>query len=251
VLDYNREAELYDRTRGGDARAAAAAEAVETLLPDGAAIVVDVACGTGSVTARLRRPDRRVIGVDRAYGMARVAASRVPGAVAVADAAELPLPDASVDAVVMVWLLHLLDMTVSAAAIREACRVLRPGGVLVTTVNKDEAPYARESDVSALITPVRNAYSMPQPDAPVRIAEICAPRGLMVTSCVTFVGRGQGRSPEAWREAIASLPLGWNHRATPDALAALDARLGALPAQSRPRPDPIYTLIALTKSSPH
>ena len=75
VLDYDREAEHYDATRGGDARADAAADAIETLLARaarGVERVADVACGTGIVTVRLARPGRRVIGVDQSAGMAAV-----------------------------------------------------------------------------------------------------------------------------------------------------------------------------------
>ena len=51
MLDYDREAAHYDATRGGDARADAAADAIQTLLPAaGTARIADVGCGTGIVT---------------------------------------------------------------------------------------------------------------------------------------------------------------------------------------------------------
>jgi len=57
VLDYDREAAHYDATRGGDARADAAADAIQTLLPAGGTVrIADVGCGTGIVTVRLLRP---------------------------------------------------------------------------------------------------------------------------------------------------------------------------------------------------
>ena len=65
MLDYDREAARYDATRGGDARADAAAGAIETLLPAparGVARIADVGCGTGIVTVRLLRPGRLVLG---------------------------------------------------------------------------------------------------------------------------------------------------------------------------------------------
>nr|WP_324605751.1 methyltransferase domain-containing protein [Streptomyces sp. NRRL B-24484] len=74
MLDYDGEAATYDATRGGEERAGAAA------------LLVDVACGTGIVTARLRRPGRTVLGVDRSGGMAAVAAGRLPGHVLLGDA---------------------------------------------------------------------------------------------------------------------------------------------------------------------
>ena len=57
MLDYDREAAHYDATRGGDARADAAADAIQTLLSAGGTVrIADVGCGTGIVTVRLLRP---------------------------------------------------------------------------------------------------------------------------------------------------------------------------------------------------
>jgi 2-polyprenyl-3-methyl-5-hydroxy-6-metoxy-1,4-benzoquinol methylase len=90
VLDYDKEAARYDATRGGDARADAAAGAIATLLPESAGLIVDLACGTGIVTTRLAGPGRSVLGIDRSSGMVRVAAGRLPGRVAVGDATCAP-----------------------------------------------------------------------------------------------------------------------------------------------------------------
>ena len=79
MLDYDREAAHYDATGGGDARADAAADAIETLLPatrEAVTRIADAGCGTGIVTVRLVRPGRSVIGIDRSPA---VAASRLPG----------------------------------------------------------------------------------------------------------------------------------------------------------------------------
>jgi len=79
MLDYDREAADYDVTRGGDARASAAADAIETLLPPSADRIADLGCGTGIVTVRMQRPGRSVLGVDRSAGMAARALARLPG----------------------------------------------------------------------------------------------------------------------------------------------------------------------------
>jgi ubiquinone/menaquinone biosynthesis C-methylase UbiE len=134
VLDYDREAARYDATRGGDARADAAAHAIEALLPaENGTRIADVGCGTGIVSVRLVRPGRSVIGIDRSAGMTAMAAGRLPGRIALGNVTRLPLASGSVDAVTMVWLLHLLGEAEAAAAVAEAGRVLSPGGLLITT----------------------------------------------------------------------------------------------------------------------
>jgi predicted TPR repeat methyltransferase len=65
VINYDLEVDRYDESRGGETRAAAASAAIEQLLPVGVRLLLDVGCGTGVVTARLRRPGRTVVGVDR------------------------------------------------------------------------------------------------------------------------------------------------------------------------------------------
>ncbi|MDQ3484615.1 MAG: SAM-dependent methyltransferase, partial [Actinomycetota bacterium] len=49
MLDYDEEAAHYDETRGGEARAQAAADAVNELLSAAMTTIVDVAGGTGTV----------------------------------------------------------------------------------------------------------------------------------------------------------------------------------------------------------
>jgi SAM-dependent methyltransferase len=137
VLDYDKEAAVYDETRGGIPRARSAAEAVLRLVPPTARTLLDLACGTGLVTMRLTRPGLRAVGIDLAPGMLRAAAPRLDGAVVRGDSRQLPFRSASVDAVTVIWLLHLLPD--ARPVIAEAARVLRPGGVLVTTVDKAAA----------------------------------------------------------------------------------------------------------------
>ncbi|MGW1147811.1 class I SAM-dependent methyltransferase, partial [Streptomyces sp. NPDC002454] len=96
---------------------------------DGA--VIDVGCGNGRFVERLRRerPERPVVGVDLSAGIL----AGVPGTVLVADGAALPFAGGTFDAVLAMHMLyHLPDIR---AAIAEAARVLRPGGVLVASTN--------------------------------------------------------------------------------------------------------------------
>jgi ubiquinone/menaquinone biosynthesis C-methylase UbiE len=250
VLDYDREAARYDATRGGDARAQAAADAIETLLTGmGAARarIVDVGCGTGIVTVRLARPGRSVAGVERSGGMAAVAATRLPGQITLGDGSRLPLGRESVDAVTMVWLLHLLNPADSASALGEAERVLRPGGLLITTVGKDDAAHGEADDAAAIVAPVRARFDHDPTDRLERVLDLGERRGLALAAQTTFTGLGQGLSPRRWRRQLRGDGYGWTAAAGRERVEALCEALETLPDQDRVRPDPVYQLVALSK----
>jgi len=245
MLDYDREADRYDATRGGEPRAAAAADAVLGLLPESAERLLDVACGTGIVTRRLAagRPGLRVTGADLAHEMARYAAARLPGDVVRADSRRLPFRDGTFDAVTSVWLLHLIDSPEDVrAVVNECARMLRPGGVYLTTIDKTAA-HDVGSDIDALLAPRPNR---PAPDAADTVAEYAAACGLVPAGQAHFPGVGQGRSP---RRAAADLQRGWFTTLAPGSPLAerIATGLGALPEQDRPRPDPVFTLQAFRK----
>ena len=251
MLDYDREAARYDATRGGDARADAAACAIETLLARtaGQAIrLADVGCGTGIVTVRLVRPGRSVIGIDRSAGMAAVAAGRLPGRIALGSVTRLPLASGSADVVTMVWLLHLLPADDVAQAVAEAGRVLGPGGLLITTTGKNDAAYAQADDVALIVGPVRARFDHGQTDRLSRLTDLCGRHGLGLAGQTTFAGMGQGLSPRRWRRRLAGdSDIPWIAAAGPERLDALCAELAGLPDQDRARPDPVYQLAALRK----
>lgn len=97
--------------------------------------VLDLGCGGCELAQFLNKTYRqRVIGVEISHGKLPREDNATKGRAAVkcvrADAAKLDfLRDASVDAVVSVWAVHEMDDPVGA--LREARRVLRPGGEIL------------------------------------------------------------------------------------------------------------------------
>ncbi|WP_242909809.1 class I SAM-dependent methyltransferase [Actinomadura terrae] len=97
------------------------------LLGEGRGPCLEIGCGTGVHAARVRALGWTPLGADLSAGMLRHARGRLP--VVRADAARLPVRDASLPAVTAV-MVHT-DMPAYPAVLREAARVLRPGGVFV------------------------------------------------------------------------------------------------------------------------
>ncbi len=106
-------------------------------LPDPKATIVDVGGGPGAYAIPLALAGHDVHLIDAMplhVAQARQAAAAAGITLAsteVGDARELALPDASADAVLLLGpLYHLLEEAERVAALAEARRVLRPGGVL-------------------------------------------------------------------------------------------------------------------------
>ena len=89
--------------------------------------VLDLACGSGDLAAEAAAAGARVVGLDFSAGMLRAAGARRLGCGLVrGDALALPLPTASIDAVVSGFALrNFVDL---AGAFAESARVLRPHG---------------------------------------------------------------------------------------------------------------------------
>lgn len=91
--------------------------------------VVDLGCGTGDLCELAAATGARVIGVDFAARMlAQARARRMPAHLVRADAATLPLPSASATAVVSAFALR--NFVSIPGVLREATRILAPGGRL-------------------------------------------------------------------------------------------------------------------------
>lgn len=87
--------------------------------------VLEVGCGTGLILQRLQGIAKRAAGVDLSPGMLALARERGLD-VREGNATALPFPDDSFDVAVSFKVLaHVPDV---AVALREMCRVVRPGG---------------------------------------------------------------------------------------------------------------------------
>jgi SAM-dependent methyltransferase len=98
------------------------------LEPAAGLRVLDLGAGTGKLTATLVSASADVIAVEPDPAMLSELRGNLPDVRALPGRAEaIPLPDASVDAVLAGNALHWFDMAVAGP---EIARVLRPGGVL-------------------------------------------------------------------------------------------------------------------------
>ena len=145
------EAEAADRLLHGSSFGAAAAAYAEhrpgyaeaavrwALEPvrDGRPVrVADVGAGTGKLTATLIGLGAEVTAVEPDPQMLAELRRAMPGARSVPGSAEeIPLPDASLDAVLAGQAMHWFDMN---RALPEIARVLRPGGMLAGLWNVDD-----------------------------------------------------------------------------------------------------------------
>ncbi|WP_099344067.1 MULTISPECIES: class I SAM-dependent methyltransferase [unclassified Actinoplanes] len=102
--------------------------ALDYLLPGGRARVLDLGAGTGKLTRQILARGLDVVAVDPSEGMLAELRRTVPDVPAHPGTAErIPLPDASVDVVLVAQAWHWID---PARAVPEIARVLTPGGRL-------------------------------------------------------------------------------------------------------------------------
>jgi SAM-dependent methyltransferase len=116
-----------------------------------ASTVLDLGAGTGKLTRLLVTTFGRVVAVEPAEAMRRLLAMLCPDAQALAGTAEeIPLADASVDAVFAAEAFHWFD---GERALGEITRVLRPQGALVAMWNLPAGPTEPSiADVEQLLS---------------------------------------------------------------------------------------------------
>jgi SAM-dependent methyltransferase len=140
ILDYYRRGGEVTRLSAGTGRLEFLRtwDVLTRVLPPAKATVLDVGGATGVYAGPLAEAGYAVRLVDPVPEHVATAAE-LPGVSAtLGDARSLPLPDASVDAVLMLGpLYHLPERDDRLAAWREAARVARPGApVVAATINR-------------------------------------------------------------------------------------------------------------------
>ncbi|HSL73176.1 MAG TPA: class I SAM-dependent methyltransferase [Ilumatobacteraceae bacterium] len=141
---FDRVAEIYDDTRGGERRGDHFADDLAPWILGPR--VVELGVGTGVIARGLRRHGFDVVGVDLSAAMMRRAVDRLGARVAVADVDELPLADASVDTAYFVWVLQLVADPI--VTLTEAARVVRPGGRVIAILSNGE--YAPDDEIAPI-----------------------------------------------------------------------------------------------------
>lgn len=130
------EADRLHRSPQGRLEGRRTRDLLTRLLPAPPAAVLDVGGGTGAYAGWLAGAGHRVHLVDLVPAHVAAARAAYPALTAtVGDARDLPLPDDSADATLLLGpLYHLTRRADRVAALREAARLTRPGGPVIAAV---------------------------------------------------------------------------------------------------------------------
>jgi SAM-dependent methyltransferase len=159
-LSFGSEAAAYER-----GRPSYPPEAIDWLLPPDARDVLDLGAGTGKLTTRLVERGLQVVAVDPIAEMLELLTTSLPDTPALLGTAEhIPLPDNSVDAVLVAQAWHWFD---PEQAIAEVARVLRPGGRLGLVWNTRDERLGWVKDLGEIIghedDPFNSSVALPGP----------------------------------------------------------------------------------------
>jgi SAM-dependent methyltransferase len=205
------------------------------FLPPPSGRVLELGCGEGRVCRDLTARGYRVTGVDVAPTMVRLARESDPaGDYRVCDAAALPFVDAEFDLVVAYN--SLMDVDDLEGTVREAARVLEPGGRFAICVTHPLADAGAFSSVEA--------------DAPFVIKDSYLARRhfdgpLTQRNGVTMQFRGWAYPMEAYVKALSQAGMLIEvllEPAVPEAAVARD------PAQARWQRIPAFLFLRATRA---
>lgn len=212
-LSFGAEAAAYER-----GRPSYPPEAINWLLPDGARDVLDLGAGTGKLTTRLVERGLRVVAVDPIPEMLELLSTSLPETPALLGTAEeIPLPDHSVDAVLVAQAWHWFDPDI---AVKEVARVLRPGGRLGLVWNTRDERLGWVKDLGGIIghedDPFNHSVTLAEPFTAVERHQVewtnyLTPQALLdlVASrsyCITSPEKVRARTLGRVRDLLATHP---------------------------------------------
>ena len=167
-LSFGPQAAAYER-----GRPSYPPEAIDWMLATGAGSpvcdVLDLGAGTGKLTTRLVERGLNVVAVDPIAEMLDVLRSTLPDTPALLGTAEqIPLPDNSVDAVLVAQAWHWFDPERASA---EVARVLRPGGRLGLVWNTRDERLGWIREFGRIVGPERDITGT-KVDLPSRFTDV-------------------------------------------------------------------------------
>jgi len=112
-----------------------ASSALRRYTPSRNPVVLEVGCSSGLLIEALSAEwsESLVMGSDFVLGPLERLATRLPGLPLLQfDVTRCPLPDASIDAIIMLNVLEHIEN--DAKAVEQAVRILRPGGIMIVEV---------------------------------------------------------------------------------------------------------------------
>ena len=217
-LSFGSQAAAYER-----GRPSYPPEAIDWLLAPSeksraAHDVLDLAAGTGKLTARLVERGLNVVAVDPIPEMLEILRRALPDTRALVGTAEqIPLPDDSVDAVLVAQAWHWFDVD---RAVAEIARVLRPHGRLGVVWNTRDERLGWVREFGRIVGSERERESatveLPEPFTDVATHQVewtsyLTPQALIdyVASrsyCITSPAGVRAHTLERVRELLATHP---------------------------------------------
>lgn len=231
-ISFDRIADRYDETRGGEERGRIFADEIDPYFGD-AQRVLEVGVGTGIMAAALGRRGRTVVGIDISAQMLARAHERLGSRIGRADAHALPVPTAAVDGAYLVWVLHLVADP--PAVVAECARVLRPGAQLVVIAG---LPHTEDAGDMTEHSRALSAFHRSRPDTADAVVEWGQAAGLEHRAYKELV-ETHSSAPAEFADVIEKRSFSWiwdlDEQTWNEGVQPVIDNLRALPDPTRPR----------------
>lgn len=143
--------------------------------------ILDVGCGTGGMLKWLDRyaPADQIVGIDVSRYALQICNQRQLRQVVQVSITQLPFPNGTFDLVTCLDVLqHLPRDGSDIEALRECCRVLKPGGLLYLRTNADPQPEHHSGNHEQAVSRIDNYHRYGRRE----LVEIVSGAGLAVTT---------------------------------------------------------------------